>query len=209
VRDGDDLSGLRRLAAGQRDEQVSGTLGRRAVLALIALALSAPAGAAASSTWEHWTGRWFTCWIPTRSWRVAEGQNNLNISSPTGTDVVTYQYATNNPTPVTPAWVADLVFRNQNEDLHPLSGVRIIRRGALTNVNGGQRQVFEWTGTRRYRSGGTEAVHGILITAAYANPATGAYAFEAYAKAAPAATWRTRAALLESIRGHIAFYGHR
>jgi hypothetical protein len=182
-------------------------MARRVVLLLGVLALAVPTAAIGASSWVHWQGRWFTCWIPNNSWQVAEGANNLNISSPTGTDIVTYQYATNAPAPVTPLYVAGLVFRNQNQDLHPLSDVRIIHRSAVTSFAGGQRQVFEWTGTRHYRTGGTQRVHGIVIADSFANYATGAYGFEAYAKASPEATWRSHRALLEYIRAHMTFYG--
>jgi hypothetical protein len=180
----------------------------RALLVLLALGLAAPTVATAGSQWVHWQGRWFSCWVPTSAWQVVEGQNGLDVSSSTGTDVVTYQYATNAPAPVTPAWVAALIFRYQNEDLHPLSGVRIVARSGVSGIAGGQRQVFEWTGIRHYRTGGSEAAHGIVVADSFANYATGAYAYEAYAEASPAASWRSHRALLDAIRAHITFYGH-
>jgi hypothetical protein len=183
-------------------------MSRRVIVLISLFALALPVTAAAGASWVHWKGHWFSAWVPNDAWQVVEGQNNLNISSPTGSDIVTYQYATNAPAPVTPLWVASQVFRYQNQDLHPLSNVRVIGRSAVSTIpGGGQRQVFEWTGVRHDADRASEAVRGTVIAESFANEAIGAYGYDTYAKAAPQRLWRARRAQLEYIRAHMSFYG--
>ncbi len=102
--------------------------------------------------------------------------------------------------------MASLVFRYQNQDLHTLSNVQVIGRGSVSRIAGGQRQVFESTGCAT-TSRPLEPVHGLVIAESFADSATGAYAYQAYAKASPERTWRAHQAQLEYIRAHMSFFG--
>lgn len=178
--------------------------------ALAALALAVQAGEAATAQkpgWVRWEGRSFICWLPSRDWRVAESMSGIDISSPTGDLYVGFAFATNSPAPVTTEQVIQYVYSNGGLDIHPVSGVRVLKTGRPFAFAGGTRQIVEWTGVRQHRLKGRQTVHGVLTVDVFSDPSIGAYGFGSYARVAPVSQWKKQAATLKTIQDRITFLG--
>jgi hypothetical protein len=163
--------------------------------AAIVGALTLAANIDAASRLVHWQGKHFACWIPNRQWQVTEGANALDISSPTGDEIVSFDYSAWPRLP-TLSQVGTLVVRSLG-----MTNVHLLKAGPHYTVAPGvtQRDV-ELTAIWQGRTW-----HAIVTEGTdQRGYSTG---FHAYLQLAPADEWRADAATLAFIRDHIVVFG--
>jgi len=153
--------------------------------------------------WVHWTGAYYSCWIPSKKWQVVESAAGITISSPTGDNYVEFGWSSW-MVPLAPQEVIDNVFVQGM--LHPLVSYQVTSTSAVQAIPQGQRQMVEWSGIWSHQLKGQQRARGYIIadTMDYG----GSYGFSAYVVAGAASTWKRNAITLETIRQNIVFMGN-
>lgn len=177
-----------------------------ALLPVVAVAAAAPAGAATGlragvkspmSGWVERSRGDFTAFMPP-AWGMVASQNGTDISSPTGTAVVSFAYATEDPQAADDAQVL-----NYTLSALGFTGVRVVKQGAPYAYAGSERQVTELTG---YQSGA--ARHAIISVEVFNNYAYDSFGFDANLQMAPASAWARYEPTMRLVADHIYFFGH-
>lgn len=149
----------------------------------------------------HWTGTYFTAWIPTRKWQVVESANSLDVSSPTGLATASFAYATNGFAPYSLTAVRDTL-------LSPSGGLSAVRSKASGRVSatggGGQSQTTNFVAVRTRDH---KVVRGVLTVQVFNTEPFGPYAVAGYERAAPKKQWTKWAKTIKQIQDRIVFYG--
>ncbi len=139
--------------------------------------------------WVHRDGRWFSYFVPNNDWQASESANGIDISSPTGDEIVSYGYG---PRQMTLQQVAQFIFQGVG-----ITNVMIVNQQQPVNFSGYVAQTVEFTGV--IRTG--VAIQGVLTAQ------TSDSWFGAYICFAPVPVWQRDSQTMLAIRSHITNMG--
>jgi hypothetical protein len=163
------------------------------------LSVLAAGTASALNVQRHENRYWV--WYAPHGWVDTHSANGIDISSPTGTFIVSFGFAPT-PGPVSFRQVRQLLLDTDSLDLHPLRKDHFTDIGRPFSFAGGQRQVAEWAAIRRDRG---EHVRGVVKIDIFNNPAAGTYFFEAGNYGAPRGSFQRIEPTLKFVLGHIVY----
>jgi hypothetical protein len=148
-------------------------------------------------------GEFFIVYIPLH-WLSIESTNGVDVSSPTGVYYAGFGFS---------SWYQPLSFddilaygiKYHGFDAHPLRNFQITSRSRPTGNANQMRQVSTWTAVRTDRH---ERAQGVIAIDLFRNDASGAYGYDNYVLAAPAADFRRVSPTLVFVLKHVFYHPH-
>jgi hypothetical protein len=142
--------------------------------------------------WVHREGRSFTYFVPHKDWLATETTNGIDLSSPTGDDLVSFAYVIGSQK--TPQQVQSTVFQGAG-----IRNVMIVNRHEPLDSGSNVTQTIEFSGVSKTNS----AIHGMLTAQVSARW------FSADLVMAPESMWQKDARTLQAVRDHTTFMGRK